>query len=126
MFSSTVFVSSLQTLIKIFKDVSKKEDIIITTSFYKGGMKTPRLELMKVSCTSGVHRLIFHCLQHYTSFWKHETQPGVTWIATCQSLLISATYPLPGVVFATVKNYNLLLQLTLLVAAFFWDNTTLE
>lgn len=43
MFSSTVFVSSLQTLIKIFKDVSKKEGII-TTSLYKGGIETPRLE----------------------------------------------------------------------------------
>lgn len=81
---------------------------------------------MKVSCISGVHRLIFHGLQHYTSFWKHETQPVVTRIATCESLLTSAICPFPGLVFATVKNYNLFLQLTLLVAAFFWDNTTLE
>lgn len=66
MFSSVVLVSSLQTLIKIFKDVSKKEGIVITTSFYKAGIETPRLESMKASCTSGVHRLIFQCLLHYT------------------------------------------------------------
>lgn len=94
---------------------------IIIISFCKSRIKAARLETLEAFLHCGCAQTDFSVLTALYSILEVWDAVCRDLDCSCESLQTFANHASLGPVFTTMKNEKLLFQLTLLVAAFFWD-----